>query len=126
MLAALAAHSSIPLNVPYEQLSARHRRVILHGTGGMRGLGRERDRKLNALLLKTLDIFTACFLRLAPASDDAEEVDAWARDERDALFAQLIGILMLARSGRARSIGTDADKVLETSLNALRRRLRSA
>jgi len=77
------------------------------------------------LLLKTLDIFAACFRRLAPASIDADEVDAWARNERDAHFAQLIGILMLARSGRARSIATDAETVLKTILHTLRNRLAS-
>ena len=33
MLAALAAHTGVPLEVPFEQLSAKHRRVVLHGTG---------------------------------------------------------------------------------------------
>ncbi|HEV3025306.1 MAG TPA: excinuclease ABC subunit A, partial [Pirellulales bacterium] len=33
MLLALAAHTGLPLDVPFEQLSARHRRVVLHGTG---------------------------------------------------------------------------------------------
>ncbi|HEX3871120.1 MAG TPA: excinuclease ABC subunit A, partial [Pirellulales bacterium] len=32
MLEALAAHTGLPLDVPYEQLSARHRRIVLHGT----------------------------------------------------------------------------------------------
>jgi excinuclease ABC subunit A len=33
MLAALAAQTGLPLDVPFEQLSARHRRIVLHGTG---------------------------------------------------------------------------------------------
>ncbi|HWA97482.1 MAG TPA: excinuclease ABC subunit UvrA, partial [Pirellulales bacterium] len=33
MLDALAAHTGLPLDVPYDQLSARHRRIVLHGTG---------------------------------------------------------------------------------------------
>ncbi|HZZ71021.1 MAG TPA: excinuclease ABC subunit UvrA [Pirellulales bacterium] len=33
MLAALGAHAGIPLDTPYEHLTARHRRIILHGTG---------------------------------------------------------------------------------------------
>ena len=48
---------------------------------------------------------------------------AWAQEERDALFALLIGILMLVRSGRARSVGTEADKLLQTGLRSLRLRL---
>lgn len=122
LVAASVAWHEYYLNHPFEAELG----LYLHGTGGMRGLGRDRDRRLNALLLKTLDIFTACFLRLAPTSATVEEANAWARDERDALFAQLIGILMLARSGRARSIGTNAEKVLETSLQALRKRLTPA
>ena len=33
MLEALAAHSGLPIDVPFDQLNARHRRVVLHGTG---------------------------------------------------------------------------------------------
>ena len=33
MTAALAEHAGIPLDVPYEQLSAKHRRTLLQGTG---------------------------------------------------------------------------------------------
>jgi excinuclease ABC subunit A len=33
MLAALGRETGIPLDVPFERLSARHRRLILHGTG---------------------------------------------------------------------------------------------
>ena len=33
MLEALAAHTGLPLDVPFEQLPAKHRRTVLHGTG---------------------------------------------------------------------------------------------
>src|SRR4029079_3050952 len=33
MLEALGRGAGIPLNVPFERLTARHRRMILHGTG---------------------------------------------------------------------------------------------
>lgn len=33
MLEALARETGIPLGVPFEQLSSRHRRIIMHGTG---------------------------------------------------------------------------------------------
>jgi len=122
LCAASSAWHEYYLNHPFEAELG----LYLHGTGGIRGVGRNRDQKLNALLLKTLDIFAACFRRLAPAAIDADKMDTWARNERDAHFAQLIGILMLARSGRARSIATNADTVLETSLHALRNRLASS
>lgn len=97
--------------------------LYLHGAGELRGLGKARDRKLNAHLRKTLDVFAACFVRLAPASVHSNKVDTWARAERDALFAQLIGIVILSRSGRSRSIGAEVHNILETSLHAVRQRL---
>jgi len=33
MIKALADHTGLPLDVPYNQLGARHRRILLHGTG---------------------------------------------------------------------------------------------
>ncbi len=33
MLAALAKRTGVPIDLPYEQLSSRHRRMIMHGTG---------------------------------------------------------------------------------------------
>ncbi|HEX7379146.1 MAG TPA: excinuclease ABC subunit A, partial [Pirellulales bacterium] len=33
LLEAFAAHTGVPIDVPFEQLNARHRRVVLHGTG---------------------------------------------------------------------------------------------
>ncbi|MBS0210516.1 MAG: excinuclease ABC subunit UvrA, partial [Planctomycetes bacterium] len=33
MLESLATHASLPIDVPLEQLSARHRRIVMHGTG---------------------------------------------------------------------------------------------
>lgn len=33
MLEAIAARTDLPLDVPYEQLAARHRRLLMHGTG---------------------------------------------------------------------------------------------
>jgi excinuclease ABC subunit A len=33
MLGALAAHSHVPLDVPFDQLNAKQRRVVFHGTG---------------------------------------------------------------------------------------------
>ena len=33
MLAALSAHTGLPTDVPFEQLSPRHRRIVMYGTG---------------------------------------------------------------------------------------------
>ena len=77
---------------------------------------------LNDSLLQTLDIFKACFIRLAPRSEKGSE-ETWARAERDRLFAELIGILMLANSRRTESIGTTAEELLRSCLRALRERL---
>ncbi len=33
MLSAFSAHTGVPIDVPFELLAARHRRVIMHGTG---------------------------------------------------------------------------------------------
>src|SRR5690606_13589615 len=33
MLSALAAHAGLPLDVPYERLSPRQKRILLHGCG---------------------------------------------------------------------------------------------
>ncbi len=33
MLRALAAHTGVPLDLPFERLSARHRRIVFHGCG---------------------------------------------------------------------------------------------
>ncbi|HWB13932.1 MAG TPA: excinuclease ABC subunit UvrA [Pirellulales bacterium] len=33
LIEAFAAHTGVPLDVPFDQLQARHRRVVLHGTG---------------------------------------------------------------------------------------------
>ena len=89
--------------------------LYLHGSGRVKGLGRRRDERLNALLLQSIDVFKVCFQRMPPSdAGDPGAVDAWARAERDALFAGLVGILLLDRSRRTVSIGTDAHAVFAT------------
>lgn len=83
-----------------------------------RGLGAARDKRLNDVLMRTLDIFTACVQRAAPELG----TDA-ARRERDALFAAIIGALVLEFTGRARSIGTTSEQVFGTVLDGLKARL---
>jgi len=97
--------------------------LYLHGGDQARGLGRERDRQLNAKLMKSLDVFKNCFIRLAPADLKKKEIQTWAEQERNSLFASLIGILMLYRTGRTRSIGTDSQVLLQSLLKALEKRI---
>jgi len=93
--------------------------LYLFGEERTKGLGREKDHLLNASLLRTLDIFRACFVRLFEQAK-LKDAEVKAIKERDALFALLMGALMLSHTGRAGSIGTDADTVLETYLLTLR------
>lgn len=98
--------------------------LYLFGFERAKSLGRERDNQLNASLLQTLDIFNACFLRLAPQEFEGDASTEWAKNERDSLFASLIGILMLAHTGRAASIGTEARIILHTTVNDILERLK--
>jgi len=98
--------------------------LYLFGFESARSLGRERDIILNASLLRTLDIFGVCFRRLAPKEFTTEEAGVWAQNERDALFASLIGILMLAHTGRATSIGTDPETVFQTTVQGIINRIK--
>ena len=84
-------------------------------------LGRERDDMLNAALLATLERIGATIAGAAPHLD-AEGV----RKERDAIFSCLFGVLSLAQTGRAISIGTTPETVLETHVTSLLDRLRRA
>ncbi|MBL4740582.1 MAG: TetR/AcrR family transcriptional regulator [Sneathiella sp.] len=99
--------------------------LYLFGFESARSLGREKDTILNVSLLRTLDIFGACFKRLAPIELKAEEAAVWAQNERDALFASLIGILMLAHTGRASSIGTDPRTILQTTVQGIINKLKN-
>ncbi len=99
--------------------------LYVHTGSGIYGLGNKRNTMLNALLLQTLDIFKACFIRLANELG-IENTQTWATEERDRLFAELIGILMLTISRRTESIGTSSDTLLHNCLRAQRERLRSS
>ncbi|MBL4906595.1 MAG: hypothetical protein JKX94_04010 [Sneathiella sp.] len=98
--------------------------LYLFGTDKSKSLGRDRDNILNARLLQTLNIFSACFVRLVPSSISDDKITVWAQQERDALFATLLGTLMLAHTGRDISIGTEAATVLKTHLKAIEIRLK--
>ncbi|MEH6404120.1 MAG: TetR/AcrR family transcriptional regulator [Sneathiella sp.] len=93
--------------------------LYLFGFESARSLGRERDTLLNESLLRILEIFGACFRRLAPQGLSREDAAAWAKNEKDALFASLIGILMLTHTGRATSIGSDPGTILQTTVQGI-------
>ncbi len=93
--------------------------LYLFGEEKAKSLGRDRDTVLNASLFNSLDIFTACFRRLAPP----EKPENWPVNERDALFSVLLGALMLSHTGRATSIGTQAKTILLTYLRGVEERI---
>jgi len=92
----------------------------LHSFAGLthRSLGAERDRLLNKALLATLDIIGAC---IAAAGSNLTREQALA--ERNAMFSCLFGALTMAHTGRAVSIGTTADDIMETHVTSLLKRL---
>lgn len=85
--------------------------LYLFETDGRKGLGPARDSQLNLRLGETLNVFEACFERLSPNPDGPP-----ARSLAQTLFAGLLGILAMWMSGRDRSIGSDAESLLEALL----------
>ncbi len=73
--------------------------------------------------LKALHAKVAAASAVEPDALNSLEAAAWARAERDRLFAELNVILILANSRRTESIGTTAEALLRSSLQALRERL---
>ena len=86
--------------------------------GGLRphGLGRARDRELNAALLATLQPLGAALqaLGLDPRRAEAESA---------AFFAHASGLLLLQHTGRIRLFATGARALLDAYLDALAARL---
>jgi len=106
----------------YDYYAARLFEIELgmHSFAGLKpsSLGRDRDADLNAALIATLDIFADAVARTAPELSAAQ-----VRTERDAIFAALIGTLVLASTGRDESVGTTADAVITSHIDALLQRL---
>ncbi len=92
----------------------------MHSFAGLShsGLGRERDAALNSSLIETLNIISGSIADLATHLSEAE-VEA----ERNAIFSCLIGVLTLAHTGRAASVGTAPKVILEHHIATLLRRL---
>lgn len=86
--------------------------------GGMRprGLGRERDRALNAALEATL-------LPLAEAARALGATPAGARVLMADAFAHAVGLLLLLHTGRIRMFGADARALLDRGIEEELRRL---
>jgi excinuclease ABC subunit A len=97
MLQALSAHTGIPVDVPYEQLSARQRRTLLHGTGDdwidVWSQERHGDRSPPATCL-----FRFQFKGLYPALEEASRLSPRSRS----LLEHLIGEIECNECGGSR------------------------
>ena len=106
----------------YDYYAARLFEVQLgmHSFSGFRhsSLGRDRDSRLNAALLDCLNVITEAISQ-ANAALTEDQVTA----ERNAVFGSLMGALTLAHTGRAESIGTTPDAIIETQIANLLTRL---
>ena len=92
----------------------------MHSFSGLKhsSLGPERDRKLNADLLATLNVIGESISKAAESlSPDA------VLAERNAVFSSLLGALTLAHTGRAESIGTSPEAIVESFVTSLLERL---
>ncbi len=85
--------------------------------GGMKphGLGRERDRALNAKFLDALAPFKAALI-------DAGYPEAEADAETAGFFAHVAGLLLLKQTGRMRLFDTDVDARIAAYLDQLEQR----
>ena len=88
--------------------------LYLFEPDGRTGLGSERDAALNDALNETIEIFTACFERLAASSRTREHSPI---ESAHSLFPALIGALTISRSRRDQSLQTDARKVLDVLID---------
>lgn len=95
----------------------------MYSFSGLRhgSLGPERDETLNNALLATLNIIADTIAQAAPDLPP-EMVTA----ERNAIFSSLFGALTLSHTGRAISIGTTANTVMETHVTSLLERLQTS
>lgn len=81
-------------------------------------LGPERDSELNAALNKVLDEIAHSIREASPHTTE-ERVQL----ERNSIFTALVGALSLGQTGRAVSVGTTPEAVLETQIHDLLDRL---
>lgn len=95
----------------------------MYSFSGLRhaSLGPDRDETLNNALMATLDIIADTISQAAP-NLPPETVIA----ERNAIVSSLFGALTLSHTGRAISIGTTADAVMQTHVTSLLERLQNS
>lgn len=84
------------------------------------GLGKQRDRELNASLMRVSDVWAARIRELAPHLN-AERI----RAERSGLYVHLAGLITLMATGRLRPINGQTRPLLDEYLNNLIRRIAS-
>ena len=102
----------------YEYYAPRVFEVSLgmHSFGGLKpgSLGEDWDKRLNRNLNATLDIMAQAVLAYRPRTPP-ERVAAL----RASIFSSLLGTLVLLHTGRARSIGSDAEEILRVHVDGL-------
>lgn len=109
-----ALRASAKVMVEYYQAHQFEYRLGLYmfERDGAKGLGAERDAKLNALLESALAVFQTCFQKIGGGHLSADR----SRELTHALFAALAGVLALLFSARDKSLKTSWQKILDTTL----------
>jgi excinuclease ABC subunit A len=98
MLAGLSAHTGLPIDVPFEQLSPRHRRIVMYGTGDewikveaeVRGQKSEaKAKKPTSDLPPLTPSFQFQYKGLYPALEEASRVSPRLRAALDSLVDEI-------------------------------------
>jgi excinuclease ABC subunit A len=97
MLAALSAHTGLPIDVPFENLSPRHRRIVMYGTGEewikVEARGQKPEVRSKNSLASDLSPLTSSFQfqykGLYPALEEASRVSPRLRAALDHLVDEI-------------------------------------
>ncbi len=139
MLAALCAQTGVPLEVPFERLSPKQRRVIFHGSGeqwisvnaecGMRNAESKKSKKDRSdppIPNSEFRIpnFKFQYKGLYPALEEASRLTAWARGKLDHLVAEIecstcVGSRLRDDAAAVKFRGRTIDEVCRTPLGEL-------
>lgn len=125
MLDALAAHTKVPLDVPFEQLSAKQRRTVLHGTGeDWITVVSSGERKKGAKAQDARAQFRFQYKGLYPALDEASRLSPALRSKLDHLVDEVEcstcgGSRLRDDSGAMRFRGRTMDEICRTPLGEL-------
>jgi excinuclease ABC subunit A len=123
-LAALAAHTKVPVDVPFEQLSAKQRRTVLHGTGeewitvyapGEKKKGKSQDAR---------PLFRFQYKGLYPALEEASRLSPALRSKLDHLVDEVEcstcgGSRLRDDAGAMRFRGRTMDEICRAPLGEL-------